>query len=136
MPPFPAAKPVSAVDRHVGGLIRVRRKVLNLSQDALARRAKVSFDALDAFERGSDRVPATTLCAIAEILDVPVSYFFEAFDEQADRAERLVRTVEALEAAPDEPSLVARFPSLRRDLRRRLLELVRILARAATGRED
>ncbi len=135
MPPGHTAKVGNAVDRHVGGKIRVRRKVLNLSQDALAGLASMTPDEIGAFERGAHRIPPATLAAIALILDVPVAFFFEAPDELSGRPGRLADTLEQLQAH-DEAELLGRFADFPQELRRRLLDLVEALANEAESSED
>jgi transcriptional regulator with XRE-family HTH domain len=67
----------SPVDRHVGGRIRLRRTLVGLSQMALGERLGISFQQVQKYERGSNRVSASTLYRLGEILDVPVSFFFD-----------------------------------------------------------
>jgi len=63
-------------DKHVGNIIRQRRKSLSLSQSALARRCGVSFQQLQKFENGMEKIGASSLCDIAKALSVQPGYFF------------------------------------------------------------
>src|SRR3954453_18738157 len=65
------------VDRHVGARIRMRRLMLKFSQAQLADPLGLSFQQVQKYERGSNRVGASRLQHIAAILQVPVSFFFE-----------------------------------------------------------
>src|SRR5665213_3309630 len=65
------------VDLHVGGRIRMRRKVLGVSQEKLAEALGLTFQQVQKYERGSNRVSASKLYEIARFLNSPVSYFFE-----------------------------------------------------------
>lgn len=65
------------VDLHVGEKIRQRRHILGLSQQALAEGAGIKFQQIQKYESGTNRVSASRLWVIAQILDVPVSYFFD-----------------------------------------------------------
>lgn len=65
------------VDREVGNRIRVRRLQLRLSQTALGAGIGVSFQQIQKYESGANRVSASVLYAIADVLDVPMTHFFE-----------------------------------------------------------
>lgn len=67
----------SIVDHHVGARIRERRTMLGLSQQQLARMIGVTYQQAHKYERGLNRISAGRLFEIAQVLNVPVSYFFE-----------------------------------------------------------
>ncbi len=71
------------VDIHVGGRVRMRRLFLGLSQEKLAHAIGVSFQQLQKYERGTNRISASRLFALAKFLGVPVQWFFE--DAPTDR---------------------------------------------------
>jgi DNA-binding XRE family transcriptional regulator len=64
-------------DRHVGSRVRVRRLIVGLSLDALARRLDVTSATLQRHERGEEPIGALVLSSLSEALAVPVGYFFE-----------------------------------------------------------
>ncbi len=70
------AKLPSPIDVHVGGQIRMRRKSLGMSQSALAGRLGITFQQVQKYEKGANRVGASRLQAIASILGVDVSSLF------------------------------------------------------------
>lgn len=70
------------VDVHVGQRLRQRRVMLGLSQTALGDKIGVSFQQLQKFEKGVNRMGSSRLFQVATALDVPVSYFFEGLDDQ------------------------------------------------------
>ncbi len=72
-----ATQRASLVDHHVGARIRERRTTLGLSQQQLARMIGVTYQQAHKYERGLNRISAGRLFEIAQVLDVPVSYFFE-----------------------------------------------------------
>ena len=119
------------VDVHVGARIRVRRKLLGISQERLADALGLTFQQIQKYERGANRVSASKLFETAAALEAPVSYFFEGLEGGAaeiaeDGAGEAVRaflsTNEGLE-------LAQLFPRIPRGLmRRQVLELVRALA--------
>jgi transcriptional regulator with XRE-family HTH domain len=65
------------VDIHVGGRVRLRRTLMGLSQERLAEALGLTFQQVQKYERGANRVGASRLHQLARILEVPVSYFFE-----------------------------------------------------------
>ncbi|WP_422035394.1 helix-turn-helix domain-containing protein [Reyranella sp.] len=64
------------VDVHVGSRLRQRRSLLGMSQTALGRAAGVTFQQVQKYERGANRMGASRLFEFATVLDVPVDYFF------------------------------------------------------------
>ena len=65
------------VDVHVGMRLRQRRTLLGMSQEKLAKAFGVSFQQVQKYERGANRISASRLHLLTRTLDVPVSYFFE-----------------------------------------------------------
>jgi transcriptional regulator with XRE-family HTH domain len=74
------------IDRHVGARIRERRIMLGLTQQQLADLIGVTYQQAHKYERGINRVSAGRLFEIAQVVSVPVSYFFDGLDEQGGRA--------------------------------------------------
>jgi transcriptional regulator with XRE-family HTH domain len=66
-----------SVDVHVGSRLRVRRSLLGLSQEKLADSIGLTFQQIQKYEKGMNRVSAGRLYQFSQILEVPVSYFFE-----------------------------------------------------------
>ncbi len=112
----------------------MRRRMLGVSQERLAEALGLTFQQVQKYERGANRVSASKLYDIARFLSVPIAYFFEGLTDptaagasvrEEGGSEQLVHdflmTAEGLE-------LAATFPKIRRPrLRRRLLDLVRTL---------
>ena len=71
-----SSEEIRPVDKHVGHRLRVRRKELGLSQNRLAEAIGVTFQQIQKYERGANRVVASRLYDLAAALDVPVNYFF------------------------------------------------------------
>jgi transcriptional regulator with XRE-family HTH domain len=65
------------VDRHVGSRVRMRRLMLGLSQSKLADQVELTFQQVQKYEKGSNRIGAGRLYQLSHILDVPVSFFYE-----------------------------------------------------------
>ena len=126
------------VDLHVGMRIRLRRKAMGMSQDRLADALGLTFQQVQKYERGLNRVSASKLYDIARTLRASIPYFFEGLASpeaptRSDLAEPdsaeflydLVMTPEGLE-------LAALFPRIERRHRRLVLEMARVLAGEST----
>lgn len=74
--PINKKKP-NPIDTHVGSRIRLRRNMLGMSQEKLGESLGITFQQIQKYEKGMNRVGASRLQAISGILSVPVSYFFE-----------------------------------------------------------
>lgn len=70
------------IDVHVGSRIRLRRTLLGYSQDKLAQALGLTFQQVQKYERGTNRVGSSRLFQIAQILDVEPAYFFEDIPEE------------------------------------------------------
>ena len=127
------------VDVHVGDRIRRRRRALGISQDKLAEALGLTFQQVQKYERGANRVSASKLYQVARALHAPIPYFFDGLPDPARNsagveegapsafAQEMPLTPEEREFA----SWLSRIESRR--VRKRLLELVRTLA--DTGEE-
>lgn len=71
------AKSPNPIDVHVGMRVRLRRVLLGMSQEKLGEALGVTFQQVQKYEKGANRIGASRLHQISEILDVPVAYFFE-----------------------------------------------------------
>jgi transcriptional regulator with XRE-family HTH domain len=65
------------IDKHVGARVRMRRMMLNMSQTDLGEALGITFQQVQKYEKGTNRVSASRLQQIAEVLRVPVPFFFE-----------------------------------------------------------
>ncbi len=65
------------VDVHVGGRVRLRRTLLGMSQEKLGGALGLTFQQVQKYERGVNRIGASRLFHLSQILDVPVSFFFD-----------------------------------------------------------
>ena len=70
-------KKPNPIDIHVGSRIRLRRNMLGMSQEKLGESLGITFQQIQKYEKGTNRVGASRLQAIASILDVPVAFFFD-----------------------------------------------------------
>lgn len=73
------------IDVHVGIRVRGRRHELGMSQSALAETLGMSFQQVQKYERGANRVSASVLWEMSEAMEVPIAYFYEGFGPGQDR---------------------------------------------------
>jgi transcriptional regulator with XRE-family HTH domain len=72
------------IDIHVGSRVRLRRKMLKLTQEDLGRKLSLTFQQVQKYEKGTNRISASRLFLIAEILDVVPQWFFDGLKEIED----------------------------------------------------
>jgi transcriptional regulator with XRE-family HTH domain len=70
-------KAPNPVDKHVGSRVRMRRMMISLSQEKLGDALGLTFQQVQKYEKGTNRIGASRLSEIAQILQVPVAFFFE-----------------------------------------------------------
>jgi transcriptional regulator with XRE-family HTH domain len=85
MPPDEKRKSPSPVDVHVGSRVRLRRMLVGLSQEKLGASMGLTFQQIQKYEKGVNRIGASRLFKLSQVLDVPVQFFFEGMktDESA-----------------------------------------------------
>jgi len=69
------------VDIHVGSRVRLRRILMGMSQDKLGKALGITFQQVQKNERGTNRIGSSRLYELSQILDVPVSFFFDDMPE-------------------------------------------------------
>ncbi|CUX70618.1 conserved hypothetical protein; putative transcriptional regulatory protein HTH type [Agrobacterium sp. NCPPB 925] len=127
-------KQPNAIDVHVGGRIRLRRKLSGMSQERLGEALGITFQQIQKYENGTNRVGASRLQNIANVLNVPISFFFEdAPGTEGDAIDNL-KTFSSLAdglflASTEGLHLNQAFLKIRNpDIRRKIVELVTALA--------
>ena len=131
-----AKKGPNPIDKHVGSRVRMRRKMLNLSQERLGEAIALTFQQVQKYEKGTNRISASRLQQIATILQVPVSFFFEgapklqeAMNGNSD-AETMMHVSEFL-ASSEGLSLSRAFTRIKEpSVRRHIVNLVQEIAGA------
>ncbi len=78
------ARQAHPVDVHVGGRVRLRRVFLGYSQEKLANALGLTFQQIQKYERGANRISASKLYELSRILSVPVTYFFEGVEADGE----------------------------------------------------
>ncbi|WP_461384497.1 helix-turn-helix domain-containing protein, partial [Devosia indica] len=122
------------VDLHVGARIRMRRKTMGLSQERLAESLSLTFQQVQKYERGANRVSASKLYEIARSLRSPINYFFDGLADTVDPLPEGVADQDAsafvheLVMTPEGMELAALFPRIAKRGRKLVLDLARVLA--------
>jgi transcriptional regulator with XRE-family HTH domain len=117
------------IDVHVGSRVRKRRTELGMSQEKLGDAVQLTFQQIQKYERGANRIGASRLFEFSQILDVPIGYFYE--DPPADAvAAPADAGLPGAEFGPEVLTLVKTYYRIQRpDVRHRLYELVKAVAR-------
>jgi transcriptional regulator with XRE-family HTH domain len=130
-----AKKVPNPIDRHVGSRVRMRRMMLGMSQEKLGDALGLTFQQVQKYEKGANRIGASRLQQISQILQVPVSFFFEGVPSQrSDRAEGFGEApspayVSDFLATSDGLALTKAFVRIKdAKLRRRIVDLVEQIA--------
>ena len=134
------------IDVHVGGRVRLRRLYMDMSQSSLARAIGLTFQQIQKYERGLNRISASRLFDLSRVLEVPVSFFFddmpEGLAESGPRGAAGTGPATGMSAGLGDPlaeretvDLVRAYYAIEdRTVRRRVYEITKALA-AHTVRE-
>jgi transcriptional regulator with XRE-family HTH domain len=124
------------VDIHVGSRVRLRRTLLGLSQEKLGDEIGLTFQQVQKYERGANRVGASRLYDLSRVLDVPVSFFFDDMPAEVERATPAER--KELVSSPDEDDPMHRRETLEMvrayyrissiERRKKVFELIKAMA--------
>jgi len=98
-----AKKAPNPIDKHVGSRVRMRRMMLGMSQEKLGNNLGLTFQQVQKYEKGTNRIGASRLQQISHILQVPVSFFFEGAPTNVNAVR-----VDGIEEAPS-PAYVSDF---------------------------
>jgi transcriptional regulator with XRE-family HTH domain len=122
------------VDRLVGSRVRMRRMMVGITQEKLGDACGITFQQIQKYEKGTNRIGASRLHQIARILEVPVEFFYEgATSDQNSGGPSIVdqdaRSITEFLATPEGLALVRAFMAVpEKRLRRRIVELARAVA--------
>ena len=124
------------VDVHVGGRLRRRRTLLRLSQGEIGARLGLSFQQIQKYERGTNRIGASRLYRLSKMLSVPIPYFFEDMPMEVAAASRHRAAVIADDATPTPREVrmlvrvYSRLPAA--PVRRHIIDLIKAVAGACS----
>ena len=129
-----AKKAPNPVDRHVGSRVRMRRMMLEMSQEKLGDALGLTFQQVQKYEKGTNRIGASRLQQISHILQVPVEFFFEGApdlhgSDEPGREAPSPSFVSDFLATSEGLSLTKAFMRIKEPkLRRRIVDLVEEIA--------
>jgi transcriptional regulator with XRE-family HTH domain len=129
-----AKKLPNPIDKHVGSRLRMRRKMLGMSQEKLGEALKITFQQVQKYEKGTNRISASRLQHISHILQVPVPFFFEGAPHQPGQPRGAggpasPAYVSEFLSSTDGLALVKAFTKIKEaKLRRRVVQLVEEIA--------
>ncbi len=124
------------IDTHVGGRVRLRRTMLGMSQDKLADALGLTFQQIQKYEKGVNRIGASRVFEISHVLGVPIQFFFDDFDVNTGRSYGFAEhgpddgmAMMELLNTPEGVQLCKHFASIKDPkIRKRVLELVKSLS--------
>lgn len=122
------------IDRKIGQRVRSRRLEIGMSQEKLAELLGVTFQQVQKYEKGVNRIAASRLHDISAALDMPVARFFEGLgaNRQGGNSSEVEDQIEDVLATPEGAQLISLFASIKNPrVRKRVVELVRALAEEA-----
>jgi transcriptional regulator with XRE-family HTH domain len=129
-----ATKAPNPTDRHVGSRVRMRRMMLSMSQEKLGDALGLTFQQVQKYEKGTNRIGASRLQQIAHILQVPVAFFFEGAPSLGEPTNGMSEApspayVADFLATSDGLALTKAFMRIKEPkLRRRIVDLVQQIA--------
>jgi transcriptional regulator with XRE-family HTH domain len=130
----PAKKAPNPIDRHVGSRVRMRRMMMNMSQEKLGDALGLTFQQVQKYEKGTNRIGASRLQQISDVLQTPVSFFFEGAPTPPGQVAGLGEPpspayVSDFLATSDGLALTKAFVEIKDSrLRRRIVDLVEAIA--------
>ncbi|AZU02729.1 XRE family transcriptional regulator [Glycocaulis alkaliphilus] len=130
----PNPREPNPIDRHVGSRVRLRRQMMAMSQEKLGEELGVTFQQVQKYERGANRIGAGRLWHLARVLEVPVAFFYDGATGTAQQPTGFAEgdqtpIVNDFLQSPDGVALAQAFSKITDPkVRRRVLELVRSLA--------
>jgi transcriptional regulator with XRE-family HTH domain len=129
-------KSPSPIDRHIGARIRARRTLIGMSQEKLGEALGLTFQQVQKYEKGTNRVGSGRLQEIGDILGVPVTFFFEGQEGERRQKEGspVVQEIEEFLSQKDSIELLSAFNAIKDPaVRRALINMARASAGLAKG---
>jgi len=136
-------KSPNPIDVYVGNRVRLRRVLVGLSQEKLGEALELTFQQVQKYEKGTNRISASRLHKIAQILEVPIQFFFEGVSEVEQEGNlgfsentNQIPMMDFLNSA-EGLQLNKAFAEIHDPaVRRKFVELVKVLASASAANKD
>src|SRR5215475_12438942 len=132
--PLPRKKAPNPIDHHVGARVRMRRIMLAMSQEKLGAALNLTFQQVQKYEKGTNRIGAGRLQQLSHVLQVPVEFFFEGAPNASaphgsNKSELWMAQIDDFVSNPDGLRLIRAFMRIdNAALRRRIVMLVQEIA--------
>lgn len=132
----PRTKRPKPTDKHVGARLRIRRLMLGISQTRLGDAVGLTFQQIQKYEKGRNRISASRMQQFAEVLDVPLSFFFEGAPQPEVTGARTIAKgavtpaylMDFLASREGQDFIKAFVQIKERKLQRKIVDLARALA--------
>lgn len=127
------------IDQHVGARVKLRRMILGMSQDSLGKSLGLTFQQIQKYEKGVNRIGASRLFELSELLEVPIQFFYDDYGSgdgphgfaEPDAAEAFMELVNS----PEGVQLCRYFAEISDPkVRKRVLDLVKTIAETEGGK--
>ena len=115
------------IDEHLGRRLRKRRRLLGLTQQQLAAACGVRFQQIQKYECAANRMSAARIWQLAEVLEVPVGYFYDGLGPARENRAREPESQREVFTRKETRDLIRAYYSLSERPRRRLLDLAKSL---------
>ena len=132
------------IDIHVGKRVRLRRTLLGMSQEKLGKAINLTFQQVQKYERGTNRIGSSRLYQLSQVLDIPVSYFFDDLPIEITARKSPGLTDVKVASFQGDPLVKRETLELVRayyritdpSVRKRVFELVKAVAKPASGEKS
>ena len=135
-------KPVGPhpIDVHVGARVKLRRMILGMSQETLGKSLGLTFQQIQKYEKGVNRIGASRIFELSKLLDVPIQYFYNDYGDTIGAASDTARSDDGdmfmtLVNSPEGVQLCRSFSEIKDpQVKKRVLELVKSIAETERDR--
>ena len=145
-PAMPSKKAPHPIDAHVGNRVRLRRMLMGMSQEKLGDALGLTFQQVQKYEKGVNRIGASRLYMMSRILEVPIQFFYEDYGPDSPDAHGFAEAggsknedqpVLDFIGSPEGVQLCRHFAKISdQQVRRRVLDLIRSIAEEQEARVD
>lgn len=124
-----ARKLKNPIDIHVGARVRMRRKMLSLSQSDLGKAVGITFQQVQKYENGANRISSSRLQQFSNVLKVPIPFFFEGVPTSEKGGEDVAADITQLFSTSEGLTLARSFLKIKsKKTRRQIVEIVDAMA--------
>jgi len=134
---LPNQRSANSIDGHVGARVRLRRLELGMSQEKLADQLGITFQQVQKYERGTNRIGASRLHQIAIVLQTPITYFFDGASDAVLPATQEASPLSQALSDPATVRLVRAFANIEDPmLRQKAISIIEAISAPASPDKD